>query len=431
MQRESFVTMMVNGLRVHAYPTDRFKTVTLSLMLSQSLQRETVTQTAVLPQLLRRASARFPNTQLLRQHLDEMYGAVFAVDTYKRGENQVIQFFLDVPHDKYLRTQNQSQLRLGLEFLSEVVTRPYLEQGAFAARYLHSAKEAVQKNIQSLIDDKIRYAAERCVAEMCQGEPFGLYTYGVAEDLPGIVGEPLYHYYRQLLRENPIDLFVVGEVDPQEVEKWVGEYFSLDRQQVRPLPPTRVVTRVPEVRRVVEQMNVTQGKLNLGLRTGIVYQDEDYPALMVYNGVLGGFAHSKLFHNVREKASLAYYASSRIESHKGIMTIQSGIEIENFDRALEIILEQLEMMRQGRVEDEELAQTKAVLANQLRQIPDRAAELIQSAFHGVVAGRQRQLDELIGQIQQVTVEDLKRVAGQVVLDTVYFLRDQEQKETGA
>ena len=169
----------------------------------------------------------------------------------------------------------------------------------------------------------------------------------------------------------------------------------------------------------------------MGCRTGVTIRDDDYVPLLMYNGILGGFPHSKLFMNVREKASLAYYASSRLESHKGILTIQSGIEIANYQKALDIIRKQLEAMRRGEITDRELSQTRATLSNQLRERQDRPYELIDFAYHSLLSGREWSLDQLLKGIESVDKEDVRRVAEQVELDTIYFLRDKGGKSDGA
>nr|MBO2469768.1 insulinase family protein [Bacillota bacterium] len=228
-----------------------------------------------------------------------------------------------------------------------------------------------------------------------------------------------------LFAHYPIDVFLVGDVDPGRARQALGKLFDgLSRQPKAALPPTVVKTEVAERRTVVERLDVTQGKLNIGCRTPVTIADADaYPALLVYNGVLGGFPHSKLFVNVREKASLAYYAASRLESHKGILMIFSGIAVENFEKALAIIEEQLAMLRRGEITEDELQRTKVSLANQYRELLDNPRQLIDFAYHSVLAGRPITVDGLIEGIMGVTRDDVVRIAEGVAVDTVYFLRD--------
>src|SRR5690606_20344256 len=176
----------------------------------------------------------------------------------------------------------------------------------------------------------------------------------------------------------------------------------------------------PEPRTVEERLDVTQGKLNIGLRTPVTYAGPDYPALLVYNGLLGGFPHAKLFVNVREKASLAYYASSRLDGHKGVIMIQTGIEIANYAKALGIIREQLEAMRRGDFTEDDLAKTKEMLANQLTALQDNPFERIWFDFNASVAGAEHTAEELLAKVRAVAPDDVARVAQTVGLDTVYF-----------
>jgi len=425
-----FRSTSLPGMNLHIYPTKQFKTVTLVLMMQQALTEEAVTPTAMLAQVLKRGSTRYPTIQAMKRYLDNLYGASFQVDVDKRGERQVLQFYLDLPHAKYLSGE-KDMLEKGVAFLADVLLHPLVdEQGGFSPRYVEAGKDSLRRQIQGIIDDKIRYAQERCIEEMCQNEPFRLLPYGRLEDLETVESKPLFQHYQRVLEQSPIDLFVVGQVQEQDIVSAVQRHFTFQTRQVKPLSPAGGdPIHVEEVRSVVEELDVTQGKLNLGLRTGgLTLASPEYPALMVYNGLLGGFAHSKLFRNVREKASLAYYASSRLDSLKGILMIQTGIEVSNYQRTLDIVKEQLEMMRQGNFSQLEIEQTKSLLVHHLREVHDRAGLLVDYAFRGLVAGVCQTPDELIQRILSVTREEIRQVAERIELDTVYFLRNRQQEE---
>jgi predicted Zn-dependent peptidase len=166
----------------------------------------------------------------------------------------------------------------------------------------------------------------------------------------------------------------------------------------------------------------------MGYRTHIKYGDPDYYALQVFNGIFGGFSHSKLFHNVREKASLAYYVASRLESHKGLMMVMSGIEFKNFELAVNIIKEQMDAMRSGDFTDEEIEQTKAVIENQMLETLDTARGMVEILYHNVVSKINVPLDQWMKGMQESTKEDIIAVANKVNLDTIYFLTGMEAGE---
>ncbi|MFD1952929.1 EF-P 5-aminopentanol modification-associated protein YfmF [Paenibacillus thailandensis] len=406
-------------------PTKRFKTFAISLYAGRPLSEQTITETALIPFVLRRGTASTPETKAFRERLDDMYGAGFGFDVYKRGDSQLVTFRMDVINDRFV-SSNKSLLASSMEFLGEVVTDPAKENGVFSGKYVEAEKQTLRKRLESIVNDKIRYAAERCLEEMCAGEPYRLHPLGRIADIGAITPESLYGRYRSWLNEAALDLYVVGDTTLEEVGNLVSSSFKLEAGQPAEYAASQIKSSVSEVKTVVERMEVGQGKLNMGLRTSIGYGDKDYPALLMYNGILGGFPHSKLFINVREKESLAYYAASRLDGHKGIMTIQSGIEIGNYERAVAIIKEQLESMRQGQLSELEMSQTKAMIANALREQQDSAFELIGFDFNNVISGKASTAEQMLQQVNAVTPEDIVRVAGKVQLDTIYFLRDRKE-----
>lgn len=424
MTSEQFERGSIGRMRINVLPTKRFKTFALSLFVGIPLTESRVTPVALTPFVLRRGTSSYPETISFRERLDDLYGAGFGFDLYKRGDYQIVQLRLDVINDRFVSSQ-QSLLREAVAFLGEALTSPALENGRFRTRYVEAEKTTVAKRIEAIVNDKIRYAAERCVEEMCKDEPYRLLAIGRKEDLASVDADSLYRDYQDWLANAVIDLYVSGDTTLQEVLPLVESAFKLPAGAPQSYSPPELKAPRQEPQTIVERLDVAQGKLNLGLRTGISYGDSRYPSLLVYNGVLGAFPHSKLFVNVREKASLAYYASSRLDGHKGLLTIQSGIEIDNYEKALGIIREQLEAMKQGQFAAEDIDRTKAMLSNQLREIQDSAYERISFDFNNVLSGAERTGESLLADVQAVTPDAIAEAARGVGLDTVYFLRDRK------
>lgn len=410
-------------IRLHVMPTRRFKTNYITLYAGVPLTDADVTKTALLPFVLRRGTANTPETRALRERMDDLYGAGFGFDVMKRGDAHIVVFQLEVLQDRFARAARQSLFADGLKLLGEIVTQPALDGGVFLPKYAEAEKTTLRKRLEAIVNDKIRYAAERCVEEMCAGEPYRLSALGHVDDLPPITPEVLYEYYRAWLGRASFDLYVAGDTTLEETAALAAEAFRLPDGEPEPYRAPAHCGSPGEVKTVVERMDVAQGKLNMGLRIDVRHADDDYPAALMYNGILGAYPHSKLFLNVRERASLAYYAASRYDGHKGIITIQSGIEIGNFDRASDIIREQLDAMVRGEISELELSQTRAMIINQLREMRDSAPEMTAFDFNGMLSGRIRDADSLIRGIESVDKDDIVRVAQRVKLDTIYFLRD--------
>lgn len=421
----TFERGQLQRIRLHVLPTKRFKTFAISLFAGLSLEEATVTPVALIPFVLRRGTAKLPETITFREKLDDLYGAGFGFDVYKRGDSQIVQFRMDVINDEFV-SSDTPLLAESLQFLGDVITDPLIDQNGFHQKYVDAEKTTLKKRLEAIVNDKIRYAAERCLEEMCADEPYRLHPLGKLAEIESITSSSLYDSYLQWLDNAALDLYVVGDTTLEEVTKLVASAFKLKDGSPSAYSTPNIHHPVKEVKQVTERMEVSQGKLNLGLRTGVGYVDDAYPAALMYNGILGGYPHSKLFLNVREKESLAYYAASRLDGHKGLCTIQSGIEFANYERAVVIIKEQLESMRQGKLSELEMNQTKAMISNHLRELQDSAYEMIAYDFNGVLTGKDRSAEQLLEQVQAVTAEDIVKVAEQVQLDTIYFLRDRKE-----
>ncbi|HET7629119.1 MAG TPA: pitrilysin family protein [Bacillales bacterium] len=415
----------LSPVRLHTVKTDKYKTNLIVLKLRAPLDERTVTMRALLAYVLQRATASLPSAKQLRRKLNELYGAQLSAQLAKKGDTHVISFKMEVANEKFL-SDSTPLLENALRLLGEIILSPKLVDGHFDPEIVEREKRTLKQRMQSVRDDKMRYATTRLIEEMCKNEPYRLHAYGEEERLNEITPEQLTTYYRQLLADNLIDVFIVGDIDEHDVRGLARDVFRFPKH-VGSEQTVHVLSHAAseETEEITETEDIEQGKLNLGYRTNITFGDEDYFPLVVYNGIFGGFPHSKLFMNVREKASLAYYASSRIESHKGLLLVFSGIQSSNYDKAVSIIKEQTEKMRRGEIGGEEFQQTKNMLNHQVLETVDSAAGSVEFFFNGTVAGKSVSVEDWVDAINAVTLEDVVRVANQVKLDTVYFLRGKE------
>lgn len=412
----------LGGLRVHIIPTDKYKTNTFVFRFKAPLNEETVTERALLPYVLQSATEKLPSVIRLRQYLEELYGSSLAVDVSKKGEDHIISIYVDIANEVYLHDA-PPLFEKALSMLSDIVLHPATEGNGFLSSIVESEKRALLQRIEATYDDKMRYANERLIEEMCKVEPYRLSANGKKESVTSITNESLYQYYQKVLAEDEMDLYIIGDISENAVDL-VSKYFSIS---VRPVRERNVLLhrRNNEEKEVVEKQELKQSKLHIGYRTFVTYKDEDYFALQLFNGLFGGFSHSKLFVNVREKNSLAYYAASRFESHKGLLFVMSGIEAKNYEKAVEIIKEQMLAMQNGEFSEEEIHQTKSVIQNQILEAIDTPRGFVEMLYHGIISDRTRPVEEWLTGIESVTKEEIVKVAENIELDTIYFLQGTE------
>ena len=412
------------GIKLHTIKTEKFKTNLIAIMLTTKLNRENVTKNAIIPAVLRRGTKNLITQEEINKKLEEMYGASLDCGLDKTGDNQVLKFYIETVNDEFLPQEAENMLKISLEKIFEFVFDPYLENGCFKKEYVEQEKENIKQIIDGKIDNKARYSLDRCIEEMYKGQPYGLYKYGYVEDMKDINEKNLYEYYQQLINECKIDIFVSGIID-EETENIIKNnenIIKLKDREPQYNEPEIIAKKSEKENDVQESMDVTQGKLIIGMDLDI---DDDNLRfdVMIYNSIFGGSANSKLFQNVREKASLAYTASSSYYRFKNNIFINCGIEIKNYDKALEIIKQQIEDMKKGDFTDEEVENAKKGIIASIKTIDDEQDTEITYFFSQELSKSKCNIEQYMQRISEVTKEKVVDVANKVSVNTVYFLKD--------
>ena len=305
---------------------------------------------------------------------------------------------------------------------------PVLENGNFKEEFFVVEKESLRKKIDGKIDDKDGYAYDRCISEMYDGKSFGIYKFGYEEDIDNITLQDLTEHYKNLIQSSKIDIYLSGKYDIQKVKKDI-----IENENVKKLRPrienyilnneyTESKQNVENIKEITENMDITQGKLVIGL--DILSSMENLQCVStVYNAILGDGASSMLFQNVREKASLAYSARSNYVKQKSNIFIRCGIQIENFDKALNIVKEQLENIRKGEFTEEDIENAKKYLIAGIKVIEEEQDSEVIFYVGQEIAKTNRSLEEYESLIEKVTREDIIELANSIQLNTIYFLRD--------
>lgn len=412
------------GIKLNILKTNKFKTNLIAIMLTTKLDRENVTKNALIPAVLKRGTKTLKTQEEINKKLEEMYGASLDCGLDKTGDNQVLKFYIESVNDEFLPENSENMLKESLENLLEFVLNPYLENDGFKKEYVEQEKENLKQIIEGKIDNKARYALDRCIEEMYKNQPYGLYKYGYIEDMENINEKNLYENYKKLISNCKIDIFVSGIVD-EEIENIIKENENIKKLQDRnpEYNKIEISSKKSEKENVVqESMEVTQGKLIIGMDLDVDNEDLRYD-IMIYNSIFGGSANSKLFQNVREKASLAYTASSSYYRFKNNIFINCGIEIKNYDKALEIIKQQIEDMKKGDFTEEEVENAKKGIIASIKTIDDEQDTEITYFFSQELSNSKCTIEQYMNDIKAVTREKVIDIANKVSINTVYFLKD--------
>lgn len=411
--------------------SDKFKTACMSVNLLTQLTRENAAMNALIPQVLRRGTARYGDMEKLSARMDELYGTAIEPTIRRLGEIQCPGFFASFPEGEYL-PGGQKLLNDVAGLMAELLLSPNTRGGLLLPDYVESEKEKLLDLIRSRVNEKRSYAMSRCIEEMCCFEDFAVSRFGTEDEAENINYKKLSKHYRKLLQECPVELFYCGKAGYKQVAGVLKDAFSsIPRGEIDYDIGTDVRMNAVEdhVRYVEEEMDVSQGKLVMGFRLGECMEEPDIPAIYVFNTVYGSGANSKLFMNVREKLSLCYYASSAVILKKGIMLVSSGIEFDKFDEAKNEIMAQLEAVKNGDISDEELETAKRSVSSDLRSAMDSQGELEGFWLSQTLEGLDYGPMELAELVEDVTKEDVMAIARSIEADLIYFLKGFEDEET--
>lgn len=412
-------TDIKEGIRLHKIKTNKYKTNLMSVFLTSKLSRDDITKKALILTVLRRGTNNLKTQEEISKKLEELYGASFDCGIDKLGDKHVLKFYVESLNEQYLY-QKEDILSQSLNILFDIVFNPLLENGVFKQEYIDEEKQNLRIIIEGQKDNKAAYATQRCIEEMYKEKPYGLYKYGYVEDLEKIDSKNLYEAYLNLIKNCKIDIFVSGDFDEKTLEEKVKsnqQISKLEPRKVEYLDEESESSNTQEENVVRENMQISQGKLNIGLDV----LSDNKSAVSVYNAILGGGANSKLFQNVREKASLAYSAGSIYIKPKSKIIIKTGIEHKNYDKALQIIKEQIDDMKNGKFSDEDIQHAKELIIASFKAMQDEQDSEISFYFGREIQKESKDIDKQIKEVSEVTKQNIVDVANKIKINTIFFL----------
>ncbi|MFR8146453.1 MAG: EF-P 5-aminopentanol modification-associated protein YfmF [Clostridia bacterium] len=412
--------ILKEGITLHNINTEKFKTNLCAVFLTFPLEYKNATKDTLIALMLKRGSKNLKTREEITSKLAELYGAELDSGIEKSGDNHVLKFYLESLNEDYL-LKNEDLLKQSISVLLDIVFNPNINNNEFNKEYLEQEKNNLEQIINSKIDNKAMYALNRTIEEMYKGKPYGIYKYGYVEQLKEITASNLYEYYKKLIDTCKIDIFVSGNninVEDLKDNPIIKELKERKSNYVR----QGLGSNENKEKVVEEKMDISQGKLVIGMDLNLKEDNLRFGA-QVYNTILGGSASSKLFKNVREKASLAYTVSSNYMKLKSNIFIRAGIEIENYDKTVEIIKEQLKDMEESNFSEEDINQAKRTILSSINNIEEEQDIELSYYYGQELSDKMMTIEEYKNNIEKVTREEINSVAKSLSINTIYFLRN--------
>ena len=415
---------IADGVRFCSVKTDKFKTCRVNISLAMPLDKSASAR-AILPFMFSRRCAKYPDFTSLNRVLDGLYGASVSAGILKRGEAQILSFSMTAIDDRFALDGDKVAFECA-QLLAEMIFDPLTEGKSFPEDIIEQEKRLLVETIENEQNDKRRYAMLRCEQLMFADEAYGINRLGSVDEVKALTPADVYSAWRDVLEKATVQITMASSMDPQPVAELIKDKFSeIERNPVE--IKTQFVSGLPKPEYVCETMPLKQGKLVMGFSSRMHGDDGDSLPLMVMTDIFGGGPYSRLFDNVREKMSLCYYCSASSSRVKGLITVESGVEEQNAEKAEKAISEQLEIMKKGEFTDFEFSSSVKSLRDSLNSYND--SQPLLDLWYALKAVNKNLYspEDIAEKISAVTRDEIIAAANGVKLHTVYKLLPKEEK----
>ena len=415
------ITQLSNGAEGVFIKNDRFNTTLVSFNFYVPLSTKTAAEYALLPFVMTTCSKAYPDFSALNFKLAKLYGANLSASAEKVGDFQMLKIAISTIDDRFA-LDDESLCDSATELLTQLIFEPKVENGSFCEEDVAREKRKAIEHIRGDLAQKRIYAKKRLIEEMYKGQPYGVPKCGTEEQVEQITGESLYKAWQKLLSTAFLRVNVISRSMPHGLFDKISDKFNtIIRENIADCTQSAPTPAIAKPNTVIEKMDIAQGKLCMGFSSEIYGDDASTAPLTVMCDIFGGGPYSRLFTNVREKYSLCYYCASSSVKSKGLITVDSGIEKENADKAEKEILNQLSIIKQNLFTDEEFESSIKSITDSFKSYNDSQGLLDAWYSLKIVKDKLLSPEEAAEEILNVTRNDVVYAARGVKLHTVYKL----------
>ena len=410
---------IIKGVHLHFIQSEKFKTNKIKVRFSAPMSEKTIAGRVLTASMLETSNALYPTSQAFREKLANLYGANYSTSLSRRGLVHYLDINLSFVRDQFLSRKNMLADEI-LDFLKASLFFPLSNGQAFDTKTFEIEKRNVLTDLEAEIENHF-YHAHRELNNLFYDLPeMRIPRVATIELVEKETAETSFAAFQQMLNQDQIDFFFIGDFNEIAVREKIQEFQFSEREQPLQLSYQQNYSNI--TREKLEQRDVHQSIVELAYHFSSQYGDRNHLPLIVLNGLLGGFAHSKLFVNVREKESLAYTISSSFDIFSGLMRIYAGIDRANRTKTIALINRQILDLKRGHFTDEELEQTKNMLKNSILLAQDQQNTLIERAYMSSVLGKKfLSLEAWLKALENVSKADLIEAAQQLKLQAIYFM----------
>lgn len=409
---------------LHIIKTERFKTITVKVNLKRPLIKEEITKRNLLVNALLEGTSNYPSKRLLEIKTEELYDLGYRGVNYASGKFTMLSFEMTFINPRYTEAGMDEE---SFQFLEEFIFHPRVEDGEIAHKNFDIAYNIMSDYLKTIKENTSAYSQMRMLEEMDDS----LISYrgtGYIEDLEKISAKELYEYYLDIINNDIVDIFIIGNIEEERAIYLVSKYLPFETNKKGHESHFYNHENVTdEIKFVKEKVDKEQSTLVLGFKMEELTDFEKRYVLSVYNYILGGSTESNLFQTIREKYSLCYYITSKSLPLLNVSMIKSGINAYQYEETLSLINDELTKMKQGQFDESKMDNAKITYINGLTELEDSPDNII-SLYAGMEYLDADSIEERKNNIMKVTKDDITKLASKIHLNTIYLLEGSDDNE---
>ena len=413
-----------SGVNLVVLPTTQFKTLHIAIDFVAPALTSNISARSLLSYLMAVSTRQYPTQQEVAQKTIDLYGAQYQTDVYRFGQTHHVRVTLQLPAPDYIDDGNDLLVD-AFNFLQEMIFDPLLDGQKFDRKVFVKEQQSLINELESIKDDKPRYAISQLRNITYDVPNLQSSSAGDIDLVKNLTPESLYTAYQNMISSDLVNIVVLGNVNESDVESIIKDWSISPRRLPVLQPFYRQALRPATVEKKQYQRDINQAMLTLAMRLNVPPLDKQRFAAMVMNALLGGSPLSKLFMNVREKASLAYSIYSKWQYDTGFLLIAAGLDADKVVQAEKMIDEEILAIQNGDFEDKVVTSIKKSLINDYLSQQDSPNSQIETAFSRLLTGSETSESEWIKQVQAVTANDIRLVAKKLQIQSRFILLPKE------
>ena len=411
---------------IYTIKTDKFKNCHVEITFYDNAKKEELGLRNFLASMLCHSSKKYPKRKDLVIKLEELYQSFFYGAASKVGNMVLTNFIYDFINPEYV--EDESYLRNVLTFPFEIIEHPNVTEEVFDERSFKIIKKRILADIDAIKENAVNYAFHRALKNLDENSISSASVLGTKEEVENITPENLYAYYRKFYENSLCNIYIIGNLDMDEVVEIIRKVFKNNCVKNHTIEPfVQNKARKKELH-IKEKSNFAQTNLVVGFNLEKLSKEEMFGTLTFFDEVLcAGGLKSKIYNSLREENGLCYSVSSINSKYDNMYYIYVGLDSKNVSLAVKLIKKCVKEMVQGKITEEEMEMARNQLKTSLEVVVDNQNSLINNyTFHTIVGSPLYK--DLKDTYANITCKDLKNVAKKLKINFVYELQGKGEKE---